>query len=110
MNQEGVKVLLLSKRPGGLLSLLRRLEQRGCRCWCATSSEEGLSLFDAHNFDLILSAGPLHQASPMITRLVESHCSVFYSYPVENGWWWIPLVDCQGLISLDTDSERVLRD
>ena len=67
MNQEGVKVLLLSKRPGGLLSLLRRLEQRGCRCWCATSSEEGLSLFDAHNFDLILSAGPLHQASPMIT-------------------------------------------
>ncbi len=92
MNQACVKVLLLGESAEGSSYLLRRLEQRGCRCWFATSTEEALALFERHAFHLILSTSPLHQKNPLIDAVGGANCRVFSCYPVEDGCWWLPLV------------------
>jgi hypothetical protein len=91
MIQGCVKVLLLGQSAKGSSYLLRRLEQRGCHCSFATSAEEALTLFERHAFHLILSTSPLHQANPLIDAVGESNCRVFCCYPVEDGYWWLPL-------------------
>jgi hypothetical protein len=92
MNQGSVKVLLLGESEIGSSFLLRRLEQRGCRCWYARSAEEGFALFDRHGFHLILSTSPLRKANPLLALLGESNCTVYYCYPVEDSCWWLPLM------------------
>jgi hypothetical protein len=93
MNQDSVRVLLLGECAKGSSHLLWHLEQRGCHCWFATSAEQGIALFKKHRFPLILSASPVRQATRMIALLGRSNCSVFYAYPVENGCWWLPLIN-----------------
>jgi hypothetical protein len=93
MSHECVKVLLLGESEKGWSYLKRRLEQNGCHCWFAKSTEEALTLFDEQNFQLVLSTKPLPLANTMITRLEESNCSAFCCYPVEDGCWWLPIVN-----------------
>jgi hypothetical protein len=93
MSQQSVRVLLLGESEKGSSFLARFLEQRGCNCWFAKSAEEGLTLFDKYKFQLVLSTRPLRLANPMVARLGESSCSAFYCQPVEDGCWWLPLVD-----------------
>jgi len=93
MNQEGIKVLLLGESAMGASLLLRRLEQRGCRCWFAVSPEEGIDLFNQHVFHLILNTGPVGRANSMIALLGEANCSVYCAYPVEDSCLWLPLMD-----------------
>lgn len=35
----------------------------------------------------------MRQATRMISLLGRSNCHVFYAYPVENGCWWLPLMN-----------------
>ena len=93
MRRNIVRVLLLGESEKGSSFLARFLEQRGCHCWFASSTEEGLTLFGRYKFHLVLSTRPLRQANSMVARLGESSCSVFYCQPVEDGCWWLPLVD-----------------
>jgi hypothetical protein len=93
MSRQSVRVLVLGESEKGSSYLSRFLEQRGCNCWFATSTEEGLTLFEKYNFQLVLSTKPLRSANAMVARLGESNCSVFYCQPVEDGCWWLPLVD-----------------
>jgi CheY-like chemotaxis protein len=88
-----VKVLLLGESEKGWSYLVRRLEQNGCHCWFAKSVEEALALFDANNFQLVLSTKPLRLANAIVARLGESNCSAFYCCPVESGCWWLPVVN-----------------
>lgn len=93
MSQAAVRVLLLGECARGSFHLLWHLEQRGCRCWFATSAKEALELFHQYKFQLILSTSPVRQATQMISLLGRSNCSVFYAYPVEQGCWWLPLMN-----------------
>ena len=93
MNQESVRVLLLSEREMGVSYLKRYLEQRGCKCWFAQSEEESLALFEKYKFQLVLSTLPLRLANAIIARLRETRCSLFFCQPVEDSCWWLPLVD-----------------
>lgn len=93
MSQAAVRVLLLGEWARGSPHLLWHLEQRGCRCWFATSAKEALELFHQYKFQLILSTSPVHQATQTISLLGRSNCSVFYAYPVEQGCWWLPLMN-----------------
>jgi hypothetical protein len=89
---QGIKVLLLGESVQGVSYLLRRLEQLGCDCMFATSTEGAIALMDRHNFHLILSTLPLHEIDPLLPLLRESDCAVFCSYPVQDGCWWLPFV------------------
>jgi hypothetical protein len=93
MSQQSVRVLVLGESEKGSSHLARFLEQRGCNCWFAKSAEEGLRLLDTYKFQIVLSTRPLPQANPMVARLAESRCTVFCCQPVEDGCWWLPLVD-----------------
>jgi hypothetical protein len=92
MSADGVNVLLLGESAKGPSSLLRRLENWGCDCSFATSTEEAVALFHHHAFRLILSTLPLHRLNRLLDQLGESDCTVFFTCPVEDGCWWVPLV------------------
>lgn len=90
MRNDGVEVLLLGESEGGTSHLLRLMEKRGCHCSFATSAEASRVLAE-HGFDLVLSTIPLGQSHPLVLLLENSDCAVFYSCPVEDGCWWVPL-------------------
>jgi hypothetical protein len=94
MTKAGIKVLLLGERAMGSSVIRRRLEQRGCQCWFAVSPEEGLELFQQHEFQLLLGTGPVNQANSLIALLDDAnHCSAYCAYPVEDSCVWVPLLD-----------------
>ena len=90
MRNDGVEVLLLGESEGGTSHLLRLMEKRGCHCSFATSGEASRVLAE-RGFDLVLSTIPLGQSHPLVLLLENSDCAVFYSCPVEDGCWWVPL-------------------
>jgi hypothetical protein len=49
-------------------------------------------LVDDHPFQLILSTLPLRRLDPLLDLLGESDCTVFFTCPVEDGCWWVPLL------------------
>jgi hypothetical protein len=83
---------LLGEGAQGLSYLFRRLEQLGCDCVFATSPEGAVTLIGRQHFHLILSTRPLHEIDPLLPLLSESDCTVFCSYPVQDGCWWLPFV------------------
>jgi len=93
MSQKAVRVLLLGECTRGSSHLLWYLGQCGCHCWFAASAAEAVALFHQCKFHLILSTSPVHQATQMMSLLGRSNCSVFCAYPVEQGCWWLPLMD-----------------
>jgi hypothetical protein len=93
MSQEAVRVLLLGRCARGSSHLLWHLGRRGCHCWFAASAVEAVALFHQYKFHVILSTSPMHQATQMMSLLGGSNCSVFYAYPVEQGCWWLPLMN-----------------
>jgi len=104
MSEESVRVLLLGESEKGSSCLAWHLEHHGCQCWFARSTEEALALFEKYSFQLVLSTKPLRLANAIVARLKQSSCSVFYCQPVEDGCWWLPLVDhgkkCMGAPAL----------
>jgi hypothetical protein len=105
MNHDGVRVLLISKSENGSSYLQGQLESRGCRCWCARSADDGVRLLEQRSFHLILSTAWLRQGDPLLARAAGSKCAVFFSYPVRDGCWWIPVVE-QGRRCLGTSALR----
>ena len=93
MDHAMVEVLFLSQGTNSYARLQRHLEEIGCRCRVANCAEHGLALIDQQAFDLLLSTHPVHLGSALIARLEDSSCSVFYRLPVEDGWWWVPIVE-----------------
>jgi hypothetical protein len=92
VNSGCVNVLVLGESARGSSSLVRRLQQWGCDCSFATSTEEALAVIDHRTFHLILSTLPLHRLDPLLGQLGASDCTVFFTCPVEDGCWWVPLV------------------
>ena len=80
-----VKVLLLGKSGRVSSFLVRHLEESGCDCWDAASTEEALTLIERHPFQLILS-------TRLLALCREPDCNGFFFFPVEDGGWWVPLV------------------
>ena len=104
MSKECVKVLLLGGSEEDWSYLAFHLEDKGCDCWLAKSTEHALSLLDGQMFQLVLTTKPLPLPNRTIERLGELNCSVFYRYPVGDGCWWLPAVnhgkECLGATAL----------
>jgi hypothetical protein len=93
MSREVVRVVLLGKCARGASHLLWHLGQRGCYCCFAASAEQAVALFHQCKVHLILSTSPVHQATKLVSLLGRFNCTVFYAYPVEQGCWWLPLMN-----------------
>ena len=89
MEQRGVNVLLISESERGCWQLARRVEERGCRWWFASTISEIRSLLDERPFHLVLSTRPVNQGSAIMELLQGSACNVFYSYPIEDSCLWL---------------------
>ena len=93
MNQDAVRVLLLGEYSKEAQRLMWHPGQRGCHCCFAASAEEAVALFHQCEVHLILSTSPVHQATKIVSLLGRFNCDVFYPYPVEQGCWWLPLMN-----------------
>jgi hypothetical protein len=54
----------------------------------------------AYNLILLDSTVPAEQRRQLASELLGSNVSIFYTFPVENGCWWLPTLrrgkDCHG--------------
>jgi hypothetical protein len=73
---------------------MQRLENQGCICHLATTSQEACKLVGEQKFDLVLSQLELPDRTvyPLIDRLAGSPASLYYSQAVEDGCWWLPAI------------------
>ena len=104
MSEECVKVLLLGEGEEDWSNLALLLEDQGCDCWLAKSTEDALTLLHGQKFHLVLTNKPLLLGNEIVERLEELNCNVFYRYPVGDGYWWLPAMDhgkeCLGATAL----------
>jgi len=94
MGQKAIRVLLISETEHGCSNLRNVLEIRGCLCCFGSSFEEAAALFERHSFHLVLSTIPFHQYDRLLVRLSGLPSTVFQSFLVEDGCWWLPLARC----------------
>lgn len=86
-----IKALLLGETASGSSFLKWQLENRGCHCWFAHSTQEAATTYQEHKFDLILSTTPLKRFDPLLARLGSTSCKVFSCQPDDDSSWWLPL-------------------
>ncbi len=106
MQHYGVRVLMLGEKTMAPSLLLVRLVRSACHCSFAASADDAIKLFEEHKFHMVLSTGPVQQAMRMLPVLARSDCTVFSAFPVENGCWWLPVMqmgqECLGTAAMRT--------
>lgn len=91
MDQEAIRVLLISETEHGCSNLRRKLESRGCQCWFGSSFLEAAALFGKNSFHLVISTIPFQQYDHLLVKLSQLPSTVFQSFMVEDGCWRLPL-------------------
>jgi hypothetical protein len=86
-----VKALLITNSEGTAAHLRESLERLGCECWIGRSMEESRSLCERHSFHLVLSSLWLSSDEALLETLIASRSTVFFSYSVSEGCWWLPV-------------------
>ena len=84
--------LLISEDQRGCWHLARHLEQLGCNCWFASTTEEVRSLLGQRPFRFVLSTRPVTEPGPLMQMLRAPDRFVFYSFLVENSYLWFQAV------------------
>ncbi len=104
MDQEAIRVLLISETEHGCSNLRRKLESRGCQCQFGSSLLEAAALFGKSSFHLVISTIPFHQYDQLLVKLSQLPSTVFQCFMVEDGCWWLPLANnakpCMGAPAL----------
>lgn len=97
MQKREIRVLLIGEGPQGFSYLANRLGRQGLTCQSATSYEEACRLLSRKEFELVLCPMRLrgHTLYPLIRELHGTRASLFCTYPVEDGCWWLPAL-CRG--------------
>ena len=91
MTAGGASVLLITGSENTAIHIGASLERRGFLCRVARSIEESILFCNRHSFQLILSTVWLKQSDPQFARLMKSTAKIFFSYPVRNSCWWLPV-------------------
>ena len=94
MGSGGLKALLVGQAARSSFQLLQWLDNRGCQCHFACSYEDACKSISETAFDLVISQFDLpdRTAYPLLDRLAGSTATLFFSKPVENGCWWLPML------------------
>jgi hypothetical protein len=113
-------VLLVGRNGSWGSAVLRSLEKCGCEFSFEAPQNVTPEFARKVTFDLILldSTVSQEQRRELASELLGSHTSIFYTFPVENGCWWLPALrrghDCHGAPAFRRNEfplelERILR-
>jgi hypothetical protein len=97
-----VRVLLVGDSPQSFSLVRQLLEQCGCECHFADSLEAVKDLLQLWQFEVVLSTHgiPSYPIQRLIGLLSGSSASLFSSLRVEEGSWWLPVLqsgkECYG--------------
>lgn len=105
MKKRKSSVFLIGESVQGS-SLVANMNRREFECSFATSCREAFLFLRNREFDLVLGPTRLRDGTlyPIMSLLEGSGTTLFYSYPVERGCWWLPALQrgerCFGLPAL----------
>ncbi len=88
-------VLFVGEYPALSASLARVLKSLGCECRYANSRQEASAAIERRNFRIVLSKAKLADGNPraLIPAMRAASGWLFLSFPVEDGCWWIPVME-----------------
>lgn len=95
-------VLLVGRNGSWGTSVLRSLEKLGTELSFVAPQSLTAEFVKDRGFQLVLldSSVPAEQRRRLALELTGSETSVFYTFPVENGCWWLPTLrrgqNCHG--------------
>jgi hypothetical protein len=97
-----IRILLVGDSPQSFSLIRQLLEKYGCECHFAGSLEAVKNLLRLRQFDVVLSTHgiPSYPIQTLIGLLSGSDASLFSSLRVEEGSWWLPVLqsgkECYG--------------
>jgi CheY-like chemotaxis protein len=111
-----IRALLVGDSPQSFSLIRQLLEKSGCECHFAGSLEAVKNLLRLWQFDVVLSTHgiPSYAIQTLIGLLLGSGASLFSSLRVEEGSWWLPVLqsgkECYGLALTVGEFARALDD
>ncbi len=113
-------VLLVGRNGSWGASVLKSLEKFGAELFFMAPQTVTAEIAKKNEFHLILldSTVPAELRRQLVSELVGSCASIFYTFPVENGCWWLPTLrrgqNCHGTPAFRRNEfryelERILR-
>jgi CheY-like chemotaxis protein len=111
-----VRVLLVGESPQSFSLSRQLLERNGCKCHFAASLEAAKDLLRLWQFDIVLSTHivPSETIGRLVRLLSGSGMSLFSSLRVEEGSWWLPVLqfgkECYGPALRVADFAHLLDD
>jgi hypothetical protein len=111
-----IRVLLVGDSPQSFSLIRQLLEKCGCECHFAGSLEAVKTLLRLWQFDFVLSTHgiPSYPIQTLIGLLSGSSASLFSSLRVEEGSWWMPVLqrgkECYGPALTVGEFSRALDD
>ncbi|MGA9884576.1 MAG: hypothetical protein WBQ34_12730 [Candidatus Acidiferrales bacterium] len=94
MKLQEAGVLFVGEYPALSASMARMLKSTGCEIRYAASCEEALAAMQQRRFRVVLSKTKLADGSAreLIPSTQTAQGWLFLSFPVEEGCWWIPVM------------------
>ena len=88
-------MLLVDDSPAPSEAMERALRSLQCVWRCAASCEEALAAMEGRTFQVVLSKFRLADGSgrKLIPAVQMASAWMFLSFPVEEGCWWIPVIE-----------------
>lgn len=88
-------MLFVDDSPEPSASVARALSSLQCEWWYAASCEEALAAMEERTFRVVLSKFKLADGSGkrLIPAVQMASAWLFLSFPVEEGCWWIPVIE-----------------
>jgi hypothetical protein len=87
-----VKVLLIGESPRPFSFCRSPLEKAECQCYFAESHQEMSKVLRRTEVDIVFSLNARESLSALMAQLVGSRVTVFHRLPVEEGCWWLPVL------------------
>jgi hypothetical protein len=95
MRVQQAGVLFVGEYPRLSASLARVLSSLGCECGYAEKCDQALAAMEKRKFRVVLSKAKLADgnARRLIPATEAAGGWLFLSFPVEDGCWWIPVME-----------------
>jgi len=95
-DSDTIRVLLVGDSPQSFSLIRQLLEKHDCECHFAGSLEAVKNLLRLWQFDMVLSSHgiPSYPIQVLVGLLSGSSVSLFSSLRVEEGSWWLPVLQC----------------
>jgi hypothetical protein len=95
MRKPETGVLFVGEYPVLSASMARMLNSMGCECGYAETCEQALAAMEKRRYRVVLSKAKLGDgnARKLLPAVEAASGWLFLSFPVEDGCWWIPVME-----------------